>query len=652
MAAFRQLAFLGDGDDPLRGVIDPVVLVGGLGLLAAFAVALLWSGASLHTAQQATAVALLLAVLAALLLSPQNGLLLLFLVPAVTNGEDYQPYFFLLEVLVYLTVFAGFARHWWRHQSLRLPHAGVVSLLLVSTLISFPLNPAELWLEMRIASWPEIVEGVRRADLWSNFFYVRTVLNVASGIALYTLAVNSRWNRELLVRLATAATLLFGMVTLVGLVWAGLLTSRLFLTLHFRGDVSGGFSGVGFNTSYFAQYALAYLPLFLLVLVQRVPAWAKGVAVGSVILSGYTILTTYQRGAYVVLAVDLLFLALVGRGLPSREGSRLAARAATGGLALLLVGLLGLTPIGSAAYRRMLALWQSGDPYREHALGVAWRMFLDQPLLGIGAGRYADVFQSYSSRAAQFRWGSLSSHNLYAQLLAEQGSLGLLSFLALLGVTLLPALRRQRQLGAARPVVLFLLVSLGGWLVYGLFQYTFLLRSMQVYFWIALGLVVAMTGDDLRSWRIPRTVLVALLLVTLAAGGIRAYAAGTRPIPPGTAVGVFGWQPGDVRWTKSRAHLVVPVKGRVLRLWLAFPIVGVIGRPQTVEVTLDGRLVHRIVLDTPEWKLVELPVAGPRGSTAHVGIRAGYTVIPAALGLNRDTRRLGVLMRPVAWVEP
>ena len=75
-----------------------------------------------------------------------------------------------------------------------------------------------------------------------------------------------------------------------------------------------------------------------------------------------------------------------------------------------------------------------------------------------------------------FRWGSLSSHNLYAQFLAEQGLFGLASFLALLGVTAGGAVRARGRLGEVRPVVLFLLVSLGAWLGYGLLQYTFLLR--------------------------------------------------------------------------------------------------------------------------------------------------------------------------------
>jgi len=655
MLNLRRLPFARDGDEKSRRVIDPVVLVGCLGLIAGFAVALRLGGVSLHVSQQATAAVVVLFVSVTVLLSPQNGLLLLFLVPAVSNGEDYQPYFFLLEILVYLTVLVGFAGRLWRRRPLGFPHAAFFVLFFLSTVISFPLNLKELWLEVRISAWSDLLEGVRRSDLWSNLFYVRTVLNVASGIGLYVLVVNSPWSRQLLVRLAVAATVLYSAVALVGLFWRRLFPDRLFLTVYLHGELNNAFSGVGFNTSYFAQYALAYLPLVVLVLAVRVPVWAKGLAVGAVLVSGYTILTTYQRGAYVVLAVEVVCLAIVafGHGARSLVGSRLAALTATVGLAVVLaVGLFVLTPIGSPARAKMLALWRSGDPYREHVLAVAWRMFLDQPLLGIGSGRYADMFQFYSSRSDEFRWGSLSSHNLYTQFLAEQGGLGLLSFLAILGVTLLPVLRRQRQLREAGSVALFVPVSLGAWLVYGLFQYTFLMRSMQLYFWITLGLLAAATtAAAAPAWRPSRRTVLVVGALVIAAAAVRGHAVLTRPLRPGFALGVYTREPGEVRWTRGAALLTLPVEGPVLRLTLAFPILPAAGRAQTVDIAIDDSPVRRVTLDSPAWRTIDVPVAQAPGSTIRLSLRTAYTVVPAALGLNPDRRRLGVLMGPIGWTS-
>lgn len=652
MPDFGRLLFGSDGDEESGRVIDPVVLVGWLGVIAGIAVALRLAGVSLHVAQQTTAVVVVLFALAAVLLSPQNGLLLLFLVPAVCNGGDSEPYFFLLEILVYLTVLAGFTRRVWQRRPLGFPHAAFFVLFFVSTLISFPLNLKELWLEIRISDWAELLEGIRRSDLWSNFFYVRTVLNVGSGIALYVLVVNARWSRELLVRLAVAATVLYAAVALVGIFWGRLFPNQLFLTLNLHDLAGSPFSGVGFNTSYFAQYALAYLPLVVLVLAERAPTWAKGLAAWSVLVSAYTILTTYQRGAHVVLAVEIVLLTMVAssRGGQSRARPRLAPLAVTGGLVVLLVGLLVLTPIGAVAYEKMLALWRSGDSYREHVLAVAWRMFLDQPLLGIGSGRFAHMFQFYSAGGgAGYQWGSLSSHNLYAQFLAEQGAVGLLSFLAILGVTLLPVLRWQRQLREAGPVALFVLVSLGAWLIYGLFQYTFLMRSMQLYFWITLGLLAAATAAAAPAWRPSRRTVLVVGALVIAAAAVRGYAVLTRPLPPGLALGVHAREPGEVRWTRGAALLILPVEGRVLRLTLAFPILAAAGRAQTVDIAIDGSPVRRVTLDSPAWRTIDVPVAQAPGSTIRLSLRTAYTVVPAALGLNPDRRRLGVLMGPIGW---
>jgi O-antigen ligase len=631
-------------------VLDPVVLAAGLGLIFAVAVAVEITPLPRDRAQQLTALGLGLIFAVAVGLAPRNGLMLLFLVPAIFNGEDLQPYFFLLEALVWLTLIGGFAAHLWRRRSLAFPYAPFILLFLLSTVVSFPLNVKELWLEIQVSSWRELVEDLLRGDLWGNLFYVRTVLNVLSGVGLYVLVVNQPWSRELLVRLAVGVTLVVSAVELVGFGWVRFFPPRLFLGLYLDGNVAGGFSGVGFNTSYFAQWALAYLPFAVLVLVERAPRWARAWAVATVLLGGYTVLLTYQRGAYVVLIVEvgLLLLAARGLGVPRGRGAVVAVSGVGVALLMLLAGFL-MMPVGARALEKMLMLWRSGDSYREHVLQVAWRMFRAEPVLGIGSGRFAHMFQFYSSDPAAFQWGSLSSHNLYTQLLAEQGVLGLGSFLAVLGVTVGRIVHAQRRLGEVRPVVLFLLVSLAAWLGYGLLQYTFLLRSMQVYFWLTLGLLVALTLP-LPPPRPGRGWVVGVLVVVGVAGGFRAHAAAMRPVPRGFAFGLHEREADGTRWTRGGAVLEVPVAGRVLRFDVAYPIPETSRRPQRVTVLVDGSPVRRITLTDPAWKTVEIPIEKPLGSRVLLGVRVGYTFIPAAIGVSPDTRRLGVLVRSLRWV--
>jgi O-Antigen ligase len=278
---------------------------------------------------------------------------------------------------------------------------------------------------------------------------------------------------------------------------------------------------------------------------------------------------------------------------------------------------------------------------------MSWRMFLDQPVLGVGSGRYARMFEDYSWKsAADFQWGSLSAHNLYAQFLAEQGALGLLTFLAVLGAVIVPVLRRQSALGEERPAVLFLLVSLSAWLVYGLLQYTFLLRAMQIYFWITLGLVAALGGIGGPPRRVPRRLAVIVVGVLVVLLGLRVATAARRPA---VEAGLHAVEGGEVRWTRGEAVLVLPVEGPVLRFLVSCPLREVAARPQTVTVLLDARPVQQLRLDTPAWRLVEVPVEKPAGQTVRLGVRTGYTFAPAALGVNEDDRRLGVLLGPISW---
>ncbi|HEV8306845.1 MAG TPA: O-antigen ligase family protein [Methylomirabilota bacterium] len=590
-------------------------------------------------------------------LAPANGLLLLFLLPPLANGEDQRPYFFLLEIAISLTLLAGLAWHLGRRGPLRFPHAPLVVLVVLSALISLPLDLKEAWLEIEVSSWRQILEGVRRSLPESSLFWVRTVLNVASGAALYVLVVNERWTPERVRRLAVAGTLLYVAVTVAGLAtyWFPLAPERHVLTVWLGGEFAGGFSGLGFNPSYFAQYAIAYLPLAGLLLTEPGPRWVRGLALTALLLSVYALLVVYQRAAYLVFLLELALLLLVALHLDPRWSTRLSTRLAATVVAVSIgmATLLGFTPVGHRALEKIL--WTGGDYVRLHLLEVAGRMVRDYPLLGVGSGRFARFFDLYSAYP-QLRFGSWSAHNLYAQFLAEQGALGLASFLGLVAVSLGPIVTRSRALGAARPAVLFLLVSLGVWLVYGWLQYTFLLRSMQVYFWITLGLVVSLALPAVRPPRLPRRWLAVGAAALLVALGFRVHTVAARPVPVGYEWGFHGWEyapevfEARARWTSGGAVASLRVEGRALHLDFACPSPQVSGRPQEVSVLLDGLPAGRVVLDSPTaWKALDLPVTKPLGSGVILQIRVGYSFVPAELGDAPDPRRLGVLVSPPHW---
>jgi O-antigen ligase len=630
---------------------DPVALILALALIGLVPIALHGVGLPGHRVEWITAVVVALFFLLTVLRSPANGLVLLYLLPPLFNGEDSRPYFWLFELLVYSTLAAGFGRHLWRRRALVFPQLPFFLLFLLATLVSVPLSLKELWLQIQVSPWREVLEGIRRANLWEDLFYVRTVFNVASGIGLAVLVVNEPWSRPRLLRLAAAATLVYAAVAVIGL-WCYRLPvapGQTFLTLWLGGNMMGGFQGLGFNLGYFAQYALCYLPLVVLTLVDSPAVWPKVTAVFSLLVTVYMIPTTRQRAAYVLFLLELAALLAAGTiwWWRTRSGRRVALAVSAGAVFATLAGLLAFTALRPAAFRRVLELWQEGDLYRRIVLGVARRMVFDEPMLGVGSGRFAGEFSRYHADPAM-QWGSLSAHNLYAQLLAEQGVIGLACFVALVTVVVVGAVRAIRQPTEERTVVFFLLASLGVWLVYGGIQYTFLIRSMQGYFWITAGLLVALAPSTSRArrWR-PWS---AVLAVVLALAVFRVHAVLRRPVPLDYEWGFHAGDAAPFNWTRGGAVLNLPAQGRVLILSFAFPIPHVTEHLQRVIVLVDGVEVRRFGFRSPTaWEVVEVPIVKPRGAPVLVQVRVSRSVVPATLGLSADTRRFGVLMKPPSW---
>jgi O-antigen ligase len=634
---------------------DPVALVLGLVVVGLVPGGLSAVGLPLQRVQLTTAAVAALFFVLAVVRSPANGLVLLYLVPPLFNGEDGRPYFWLLELLVYATLAAGFAVRLWRRRLPLVPHAPLLLLFLLATVVSVPLTLRELWLQIQVSPWRDVLEGIRRADLREDLFYVRTVLNVASGIGLAVLVANESWSRPRVVRLAVAATLLYAAVAMLGLwcYWFPFAPGRTFVTLWVGGDTMGGFQGLGFNVSYFAQYALPCVPLVVLALIESKSAWTRVAAVFGLLVTAYTIPATRQRAAYVFLALELAAL-LAGWVIwwrRTRSGRAAVLVVPVGAVLVTLAGVLAFTRPGLDVLRRVRELWQQGDVYRKIVLSVARRMFLDEPALGIGSGRFAGEFSRYHPDPA-IQYGSLSAHNLYAQFLAEQGAIGLACFLALVTVVVFGAVRGARQRTEEQIIVFLLLTSLGIWLAYGGVQYTFLMRSMQGYFWITVGLLFALAPTSgTRRWR-PWLAVVAVVLIL---GAVRVHSAIHRPVPIGYT---WGFHPGEVanaRWTRGGAVLNLPVQGHMLVLSFAFPVAHVTPRPQRVTVLVDGVEVRRLEVlrlgfrSPSDWDVVEVPIDKAPDAPVLVQVRVAYTIVPADLGVNTDTRRLGVLMKGPSW---
>ncbi len=110
----------------------------------------------------------------------------------------------------------------------------------------------------------------------------------------------------------------------------------------------------------------------------------------------------------------------------------------TGVLAVLVGAFVVLAP---AKYwdemRTISTADEQGDTgyNRLYLWGIAWRMYLDNPVLGVGPGNFPHQSPFYESDDEQRRgfhvWGK-AAHSLYFTLLSETGTVGTLAFVAMI----------------------------------------------------------------------------------------------------------------------------------------------------------------------------------------------------------------------------
>lgn len=252
----------------------------------------------------------------------------------------------------------------------------------------------------------------------------------------------------------------------------------------FRGRVSGSLPHPN---------DLALIPILLpltLALISQERSWPlRAVLLAGLPLAFATVILSQSRNAWLGLAIGLgVFFAF---------GTSRKIIVALAGLLILLFGAAYALDIGNVPGRLRAILRAPSEPRIGHWL-VAWEMFKEAPLLGKGTHTFGEFYLPYLSRVelpkgvtpeiARIPW----AHNLFLEILAERGLLGLVGFLApvlAMGHRLLRA-RSQAVPPLARTLALGLAGSLLVFLAQGLFDLTFLKDWVLLVFWL-LGALVA-----------------------------------------------------------------------------------------------------------------------------------------------------------------
>ena len=247
---------------------------------------------------------------------------------------------------------------------------------------------------------------------------------------------------------------------------------------------------------------------------------------------------------------------------------------------------------------------------RLELLSRAGRMIADAPAFGIGVGRfYSESFRYSTPRS----FGPENSHNMFAQVAAELGLLGLAVFVWLIGRSLMPlapALRREIS-----PAVLWTTGGILAYMLSGLGGHPLIVFEAAVPFWIALGAVAgAATPGPVNH----RSSARSLHLAAFGAAGLLALSIPIR------AEQFIRWrhldEVTDASWQvdattryrdvgdKDLIFVPPPYVAIVLPLKLA-PAGDALGE---ILVRLDGVAANRYVIRADAWTDVRLrlPVSG------------------------------------------
>jgi O-antigen ligase len=232
----------------------------------------------------------------------------------------------------------------------------------------------------------------------------------------------------------------------VGAFVAGTLLSASYgLVSPSMGDVEGRLSGaLGNANETAAALAVGVALATALALALRDNPWLRAAAAAGVPLCLLALFLTVSRGGLVAFAAVLV-----------------AGVAVAGNARKTAAALVVLTVLGAAFYFVALAppeardriVTSDGGTGREDIWKVGWRMVEANPIAGVGAGNFPTSSVHYLLEPGVIMRPDFIvddpkvAHNTYLEVLAELGVVGLALFLAVLGFSLVAALKAAQTFG-------------------------------------------------------------------------------------------------------------------------------------------------------------------------------------------------------------
>lgn len=267
---------------------------------------------------------------------------------------------------------------------------------------------------------------------------------------------------------------------------------------HIVGSTNNFRIGGPITTNFYAMIMLALVPLALDRMLSERSPLLKGIAFYAAMVTLMTVIFTFSRGGLVGLAA-----ALLAWGLFRRVSVRLYL---VGGLFCLLLlpalprdylsRIFTLTEIFTTLPNEGADLWRFQDISMRGRVSeqiAGWRMFRDHPLLGVGYDNYDVYYLEYSEEIGlDSRREQRQAHNLYLEVLAETGLVGIALFLTLIFALFYGLWRAKHLFRLVEDTEMVMLVGgLQAGIIGFLTSSIFLHAAYPRYFWLLVGVAFA-----------------------------------------------------------------------------------------------------------------------------------------------------------------
>ena len=237
------------------------------------------------------------------------------------------------------------------------------------------------------------------------------------------------------------------------------------------GDIGGRVTSLFSNPNILAVYLLLYFPLSLNATFsfQNKGRMRLFYAV-TAFLSALCILLTWSRGAWLGLALEIVLFLL----LHSKKSRKI--------LCFLPLMLLAIPLLPSNFKGRLYSIGDLGESsirYRLLTWQGAWKMLGKHPFgIGVGERAWRAVFPHF---AASGTARVMHAHNIFLQVAAELGVVGIFVFFLLIAMALLCGLQKRN---------IAPLLALSGVLLMGMFDHLWYAPAMLIPFWSMIALCV------------------------------------------------------------------------------------------------------------------------------------------------------------------